>query len=388
MTLTKAPPKKKALRIFWVNPRWKPTRARSGSGACHGATPMTSVAASPSANPWESQVEPPVPSLRNTSVESSLVIFPCVEERMKRYFVKFTGEHMRTIHIFRHWFILAFFDIDIYDQDTFPNTWYRCTLHSGRLTWRHFKMFQPCCWDPNKSLQNIIYSKYCKLCYSDIVPKLHSNWQNLWQDNVKLQTHGICLKKRHADAKVLKEDTQPAAISWVIVGLFGQKAAWAWSSTSQSLMRKHGCCGWCTRQNWGMMTSMTCYISIYDLRMWMIWDELKTMILGVAPESRKCQCRQVYFSSHRPPVRAAPPPQMPSVPKTDAIWSVESCKFSCDHLSTCMKQDLWYGDTCCIQINAESNRYRYSGYSRYQCWVNASEPDPQSCYGRIPTVAA
>ena len=258
--LWQKPPKKKTLRIFWVNPRWKPTRARSGSGACHGATPMTSVAASPSANPWESQVEPPVPSLRNTSVELSLVIFPCVEERMKRYFVKFTCEHMRTIHIFRHWFILAFFDIDIYDQDTFPNTWYRCTLHSGRLTWRHFKMFQPCCWDPNKSLQNIIYSKYCMLCYSDILPKLHSNWQNLWQDNVKLQAHGICLKKRHA--KVLKEDTQPVAISWVIVGLFGQKAAWAWSSTSQSLMRKHGCCGWCTRQNWGilfMMTSMTCY---------------------------------------------------------------------------------------------------------------------------------
>ena len=258
------------------------------------------------------------------------------------------------------------FDIDIYDQDTFPNTWYRCTLHSGRLTWSYFKMFQPCCWDPNKSLQNIIYSKYCMSCYSDILPKLHSNWQNLWQDNVKLQTHGICLKKRHADAKVLKEDTQPVAISWVIVGLFGQKAAWAWSSTSQSLMRKHGCCGWCTRQNWGMMTSMTCYISIHDLRMWMIWDELKTVILGVAPESRKCQCRQVYFSSHRPPVRAAPPPQMPSVPKTDAIWSVEWCKCSCDHLSTCMKQDPLYGDTCCIQINAESNRYSEIQIQRIQ----------------------
>ena len=114
------------------------------------------------------------------------------------------------------------------------------------------------------------------------------------------------------------------------------------------------------------MTSMTCYISIYDLRVWMIWDELKTMILGVAPESRKCQCRQVYFSSHRPPVRAAPPPQMPSVPKTDAIWSVEWCKFSCDRVSTCMKQDPLYGDTCCIQINAESNRYSEIQIQRIQ----------------------
>ena len=307
-----------------------------------------------------------------------------------------------------HWDTLWSSHVNICEQYIYLNTglfvalfWYRhiwsghiseyvISLHTalGKVDLKLFQDVSTVLLRSKKSLQNIIYAKYCMSCYSDILPKLHSNWQNLWQDNVKLQTHGICLKKRHADAKVLKEDTQPAAISWVIVGLFGQKAAWAWSSTSQSLMRKHGCCGWCTRQNWGMMTSMTCYISIYDLRVWMIWDELKTMILGVAPESRKCQCRQVYFSSHRPPVRAAPPPQMPSVPKTDAIWSVEWCKFSCGHLSTCMKQDPLYGDTCCIQINAESNRYRYSGYSRYQCWVNASEPDPQSCYGRIPTVAA
>ena len=216
MTLTKASSQKKSpKRIFWASPQ---VEADARKERERRLSRRHSDDLSRSESFSESRV-----SSRTTSAESAKYV-----KRFSRIAsCDLSSLHWDTLwsshvniceqYILKYWFICCIFWYrhTVYDQDTFPNTWYRCTLHSGRLTWSYFKMFQPCCWDPNKSLQNIIYSKYCMSCYSDILPKLHSNWQNLWQDNVKLQTHGICLKKRHADAKVLKEDTPPViAISW------------------------------------------------------------------------------------------------------------------------------------------------------------------------------